>query len=150
MAKIRLTKIFHFDTGHALAGYDGKCRNVHGHSYTLEVTVIGEPIMDSNNVKFGMVIDFGDLKDVVKKYVIDDYDHALVLNKNTSYKEIGDFLSERGHHILLVDFQPTGEMMIQDMAARIKPHLPSNMRLHHLRLYETGTSYAEWFADDQK
>ncbi len=150
MAKIRLTKIFHFDTGHALAGYDGKCRNVHGHSYTLEVTVIGEPIMDTNHVKYGMVIDFGDLKEIVKKHVIDDYDHALVLNKNTSYKEIGDFLSERGHHILLVDFQPTGEMMIQDMAQRIMPHLPDNMRLHHLRLYETGTSYAEWFADDQR
>jgi len=150
MAKIRLTKIFHFDTGHALAGYDGKCRNVHGHSYTLEVTVMGEPIMDPNHVKFGMVIDFGDLKEIVKKYVVDDYDHALVLNQNTKYKEIGDFLEKRGHHILMVDFQPTGEMMIQDMAKRIAPHLPDNMKLHHLRLYETGTSYAEWFADDQQ
>ncbi len=150
MAKIRLTKIFHFDTGHALAGYDGKCRNVHGHSYTLEVTVMGEPITDPDNVKYGMVIDFGDLKKIVKKYVVDDYDHALVLNKNTSYKEIGDFLIKRGHHILLVDFQPTGEMMIQDMAKRIMPHLPDNMQLHHLRLYETGTSYAELFADDQQ
>lgn len=149
MAKIRLTKIFHFDTGHALAGYDGKCRNVHGHSYTLEVTVMGEPIQDPNNVKFGMVIDFGDLKTLVKKNVIDDYDHALVLNRNTSYKEIGDFLIERGHHILLVDFQPTGEMMIQDMAQRIAPHLPSNISLHKLKLYETGTSFAEWYADDQ-
>jgi len=150
MARIRLTKIFHFDTGHALSGYDGKCRNVHGHSYHLEVTVIGIPIQDSNNVKFGMVIDFGDLKEIVKKNVIDDYDHALVLNQKTDYKEIGDFLQERGHHILMVDFQPTGEMMIQDMAKRIIPNLPSNMQLHHLRLYETGTSYAEWFADDQK
>ncbi len=150
MAKIRLTKIFHFDTGHALAGYDGKCRNVHGHSYTLEVTVIGQPIMDPNHVKFGMVIDFGDLKQIVKKYVIDDYDHALVLNKNTKYNEIGEFLKERGHHILLVDFQPTGEMMIQDMARRIATHLPANIQLHHLRLYETGTSHAEWFADDQE
>jgi 6-pyruvoyltetrahydropterin/6-carboxytetrahydropterin synthase len=149
MAKIRLTKIFHFDTGHALAGYDGKCRNVHGHSYTLEVTVIGDPITDSNHVKFGMVIDFGDLKELVKKSVIDDYDHALVLNKNTHYKEIGDFLKERNHHILLVDFQPTGEMMIQDMAQRIIKHLPDDLKLHHLRLYETGTSYAEWYAADQ-
>jgi 6-pyruvoyltetrahydropterin/6-carboxytetrahydropterin synthase len=149
MAKIRLTKIFHFDTGHALAGYDGKCRNVHGHSYTLEVTVTGEPISNPNHVKFGMVIDFGDLKQIVQKYVIDDYDHALVLNKNTIYKEIGEFLKERNHHILLVDFQPTGEMMIQDMAQRIQNHLPENVCLHHLRLYETGTSYAEWYADDQ-
>jgi 6-pyruvoyltetrahydropterin/6-carboxytetrahydropterin synthase len=150
MAIIRLTKIFHFDTGHALAGYDGKCRNVHGHSYTLEVTVAGVPIQDPNHVKFGMVIDFGDLKEIVKKYVIDDYDHALVLNKNTVYKEIGEFLKERNHHILLVDFQPTGEMMIQDMAKRIQTHLPANVSLHHLRLYETGTSYAEWYAADQQ
>ena len=149
MAKIRLTKIFHFDTGHALAGYDGKCRNVHGHSYRLEVTVIGEPIQDVENPKFGMVIDFGDLKEIVKKHVIDDYDHALVLNKHTSYKEIGDFLIERGHHILLVDFQPTGEMMIQDMARRIIPHLPANVELFKLKLYETGTSFAEWYATDQ-
>jgi len=149
MAKIRLTKIFHFDTGHALAGYDGKCRNVHGHSYRLEVTVIGEPIQDVENPKFGMVIDFGDLKEIVKKQVIDDYDHALVLNKNTAYKEIGDFLEERGHHILLVDFQPTGEMMIQDMAQRIIPHLPANVELFKLKLYETGTSFAEWYATDQ-
>ena len=70
MAKIRLTKIFHFDTGHALAGYDGKCRNVHGHSYTLEVTVAGEPIQDPNHVKFGMVIDFGDLKNIVKNFPV--------------------------------------------------------------------------------
>ncbi len=149
MAKIRLTKIFHFDTGHALSGYDGKCRNVHGHSYRLEVTVIGEPISDSNNVKFGMVIDFGDLKKIVNDCIIDDYDHALVLNKNTPYKEIGDFLGDRGHHILLVDFQPTGEMMIQDMAQRLIPNLPSNLSLFRLKLYETGTSYAEWYADDQ-
>ena len=149
MAKIRLTKIFHFDTGHALAGYDGKCRNVHGHSYHLEVTVIGEPITDKNHVKFGMVIDFGDLKKIVKENVIDHYDHALVLNKNTHYKEIGDFLKERGHHIMLVDFQPTGEMMIQDMANRIRKHLPKNIQLFKLKLFETGTSYAEWYASDQ-
>jgi 6-pyruvoyltetrahydropterin/6-carboxytetrahydropterin synthase len=150
MANIRVTKIFHFDTGHALAGYDGKCRHVHGHSYTLEVTVIGKPIDDPNHVKYGMVIDFGDLKKIVKKYVVDEYDHALVLNKNTSYKEIGDFLMERGHHILLVDFQPTGEMMVQDMAKRIMKHLPENLNLKRIKLYETGTSYAEWYADDQE
>jgi 6-pyruvoyltetrahydropterin/6-carboxytetrahydropterin synthase len=149
MAKIRLTKIFHFDTGHALAGYDGKCRNVHGHSYTLEVTVIGTPIDDTSHVKYGMVIDFGDLKKIVKENVIDHYDHALVLNKNTHYKEIGDFLNERGHHIMLVDFQPTGEMMIQDMAQRIIPQLPENIKLFKLKLFETGTSFAEWYADDQ-
>ena len=64
---IRITKHFDFETGHALYGYDGKCKNVHGHSYKLWVTVIGKPISDVNNVKLGMVIDFGDLKKIVKE-----------------------------------------------------------------------------------
>ena len=67
MSKIRITKEFSFETGHALYGYDGKCRNVHGHSYHLSVTVIGNPITDSSHVKLGMVIDFGDLKKIVKE-----------------------------------------------------------------------------------
>ncbi|NPA42929.1 MAG: 6-carboxytetrahydropterin synthase [Chlorobi bacterium] len=148
MKKIRLTKIFHFETGHALAGYDGKCRNVHGHSYRLEVTVIGTPIDDPSHVKYGMVMDFGDLKKVVKEHVVDVYDHALLLNKNGAYREIGEYLLERGHKVLLVDFQPTGEMMLLDIARRIEPRLPEGVRLFALKLYETGTSYAEWYADD--
>ena len=148
--KIRLTKIFHFETGHALAGYDGKCRNVHGHSYRLEVTVIGYPIDDPAHVKYGMVIDFGDLKKIVKEHVVDVYDHALLLNKNGAYRPMGERLAAEGHRILLVDFQPTGEMMLHDIKERIRPHLPEGVRLFALRLYETGTSYAEWYADDQE
>ena len=67
MSNIRITKQFSFETGHALYGYDGKCKNVHGHSYHLDVTVIGQPISDSTHVKFGMVIDFSDLKKLSKK-----------------------------------------------------------------------------------
>lgn len=62
MSVIRITKQFTFETAHALYGYDGKCRNVHGHSYKLSVTVIGQPITDKSHVKYGMVIDFSDLK----------------------------------------------------------------------------------------
>ena len=78
MHKIRITKQFTFETGHALYGYDGKCRNVHGHSYKLSVTVIGTPITDTSNVKLGMVIDFGDLKKIVKEEIVDPFDHATV------------------------------------------------------------------------
>jgi 6-pyruvoyltetrahydropterin/6-carboxytetrahydropterin synthase len=148
--KIRLTKIFHFETGHALAGYDGKCRNVHGHSYRLEVTVIGTPIDDPTHVKYGMVLDFGDLKKIVKEHVVDVYDHTLLLNKNGAYRKMGERLAAEGHRILLVDFQPTGEMILQDIVRRIRPHLPPEVELFALRLYETGTSYAEWYAQDQE
>ena len=88
MNTIRITKEFSFETGHALYGYDGKCRNVHGHSYKLSVTVIGKPISKPGEVKLGMVIDFGDLKKIVKEEIVDPFDHATVFNKNTPHIEL--------------------------------------------------------------
>ncbi len=148
MSNIRITKQFSFETGHALYGYDGKCRNVHGHSYKLSVTVFGTPIADSNNVKFGMVIDFSDLKKIVKEEIVDVFDHATVFNKNTPHVELAKELSDRGHNVLLVDYQPTSEMMVIDFAGKIKKRLSSNIQLHSLKLQETETSYAQWFASD--
>lgn len=148
MGKIRITKQFSFETGHALYGYDGKCKNVHGHSYRLDVTVIGKPIEDNSNVKFGMVIDFGDLKKIVKSEIVDVFDHATVFNKNTPHLELAKELQERGHNVILADYQPTSEMMVIDFAKKIKKHLPSNIHLYSLKLQETATSFAEWFASD--
>lgn len=148
MSKIRITKQFTFETGHALYGYDGKCKNVHGHSYKLSVTVIGSPITDSSNVKFGMVIDFGDLKKIVKEDIVDIFDHATVFNKNTPHVELAHELEQRGHHVILVDYQPTSENMVIDFADKIKRRLPNNIQLHSLRLQETETSFAEWFQSD--
>lgn len=148
MSKIRITKMFNFETGHALYGYDGKCRNVHGHSYKLSVTVIGEPISDSEHVKHGMVIDFGDLKKIVKEEIVDVFDHATVFNKNTPHVELAHELERRGHNVLLVDYQPTSEMMVIDFAEKIKNRLPDTIQLHSIKLQETETSYAEWFASE--
>ncbi len=148
MSTIRITKQFSFETGHALYGYDGKCRNVHGHSYKLHVTVIGTPISDSNHVKFGMVIDFSDLKKIVKSKIVDVFDHATVFNKNTPHIELAKELKDRGHSVLLVDYQPTSEMMIIDFAQTISKELPSHIKLHSLKLQETDSSYAQWFASD--
>ena len=148
MGLIRITKKFSFETGHALYGYDGKCKNVHGHSYKLAVTVIGEPISDEENVKLGMVIDFGDLKKIVKQEVVDVFDHATVFNKNTPHVELAKELEERGHSVILVNYQPTSENMIQDFASKIQKRLPKHIKLFSLRLQETDTSYAEWHASD--
>lgn len=150
MSNIRITKQFSFETGHALYGYDGKCKNVHGHSYRLDVTVIGAPISDNANVKFGMVIDFGDLKKIVKDEIVDVFDHATVFNKNTPHVELAKELESRGHNVLLVNYQPTSEMMVIDFAEKIKKRLPSNIKLHSLKLQETATSFAEWFASDNE
>ncbi len=148
MGNIRITKQFSFETGHALYGYDGKCKNVHGHSYKLSVTVIGQPITDTSNVKFGMVIDFSDLKKIVKEEIVNVFDHATVFNKNTPHVELAKELQDRGHNVLLVDYQPTSEMMVIDFAAKIKNRLPENIKLHSLKLQETATSYAEWYASE--
>ena len=148
MSKIRITKQFNFETGHALYGYDGKCKNVHGHSYKLSVTVIGRPITDTTNVKYGMVIDFGDLKKIVKEQIVDVFDHATVFNKNTPHIELANELQSRGHDVILVDYQPTSENMVIDFSNKIKNLLPENIELHSLKLQETETSFAEWYAED--
>ena len=148
MSNIRITKQFSFETGHALYGYDGKCKNVHGHSYKLSVTVIGKPILDRSNVKFGMVIDFTDLKKIVKEEIVDQFDHATVFNETTPHIELANELKTRGHHVILVDYQPTSENMVIDFAQRIKNRLPEGIALFSLKLQETETYFAEWFASD--
>jgi 6-pyruvoyltetrahydropterin/6-carboxytetrahydropterin synthase len=147
--KIRITKEFKFETGHALYGYDGLCKNVHGHSYKLAVTLIGIPIADENHVKYGMVMDFSDLKKIVSEIIVTPFDHATVLNVNSPHKELADSMEKRGHKIVRVHYQPTSEMMIIDFAERIQAKLPSHLTLERLLLRETETSFAEWVADDQ-
>lgn len=148
MNTIRITKQFSFETGHALFGYDGKCKNVHGHSYKLSVTVIGHPITDTANVKYGMVIDFSDLKKIVKEEIVDLFDHATVFNQNTPHIELAQELKQRGHHVILVNYQPTSENMVIDFAQKIQSRLPENIALFSLKLQETESSYAEWYASD--
>lgn len=150
MKMIRITKQFTFETAHALYGYDGKCRNVHGHSYKLSVTVIGQPITDPNHVKYGMVIDFSDLKKIVNQEIVDQFDHATVFNKNTPHIELANELILREHHVILVDYQPTTENMIVDFAEKIALRLPKDVVLHSLKLQETESSFTEWFASDNK
>jgi len=148
MSTIRITKHFDFETAHALYGYDGKCKNIHGHSYQLFVTLIGTPINDPSNVKHGMVMDFGELKVLVNHEIISKFDHTTVLNNLSPHKDLANTLSELNHHVVLVDYQPTSENMLLDFAKRINRKLPINIKLHSLKLYETANSYAEWFADD--
>ena len=145
---IRITKEFKFETSHALSGHDGLCKNVHGHSYKLSVTVIGKPSQDPNNPKYGMVMDFGDLKKIVNSEIIEKFDHSVILNKNSPHKELANNLIMDGHQVVMADYQPTIEEMVVDFASKISSKLPNNIGLHSLKLEETETSYSEWFATD--
>lgn len=120
---LTVTKIFEFEACHQLPNYEGACHNLHGHSYKLEVTVGGNINYDSPNPKIGMIIDFKDLKKIVKEVAVDKYDHSY----------LNDFFSN-----------PTAEIMVGRIATNIMEKLPENVYLVSCKLWETSTSYAEF------
>ena len=138
-----LTKIFHFDMAHVLKDYDGPCRNIHGHSYELRVTVKGEPINDPQSPKNGMVMDLHDLKCLVNEQIVNRLDHAFVLSSAmpTDFLEIVQRDFEK---VVVVDYQPTSENLILDMVHRLQKVLPQQVTLHRIMLQETPGSYVEW------
>jgi len=146
---IRVTKEFSFEMAHALWNYDGPCRHVHGHSYKLFVTLSGSPVDDPVNPKNGMVIDFSDLKKIVRDEIVNHFDHALTVSKNYEKRQLELFSNMFGN-VIIVDYQPTCENLVADFARRIKKQLPGSVILHSLKLYETATSYAEWFTCDNE
>ena len=145
MAKVRVTKEFRFEMAHALENYCGKCKHVHGHSYILFVTILGEPNTNVADSSFGMVMDFGELKQLVNHHIVDKFDHALALRKDA--KLTAELQAEYGN-VLLTDYQPTCENMVTAFAETLLKHLPPHVQLVSLRLHETATSYAEWYASD--
>lgn len=148
MTKIRITKEFVFDMAHALSNYDGKCKNIHGHTYKLFVTLIGIPCENCSSPKNGMVLDFGDLKNIVKIPIVDVFDHALVVPANKGFEDLRKF--QETDKYIEVPFQPTCENLTIYIANIIRSKLPDSVSLYSIRLYETPTSYAEWFADDNQ
>lgn len=145
MSTIRITKEFQFEMAHALLGYDGPCKNIHGHSYKLDVTVLGSVKENTSDSDEGMVIDFGIIKTLVKELIVDEYDHSLVLNEKMDIdKSQFEFMNK----LILVPYQPTCELILLSFADVIKDKLPVNISLYSLMLRETPTSFAEWFASD--
>ena len=124
MTVIRLTKEFSFEAAHALDGYDGPCREIHGHSYRLFVTVKGRPVAGEGDPKCGMVMDFGVLKRIVNEEIVSHFDHSIVLRQTPCNASLRAMLAERFGNIVTVDYQPTCENMLGDFARRISRRLP--------------------------
>jgi 6-pyruvoyltetrahydropterin/6-carboxytetrahydropterin synthase len=143
---IRLTKQFRFEMAHALPGYDGLCRHIHGHSYVLYVTVKGTPEADATHPKYGMVMDFTELKATVHRLIIERLDHALLLRDDAP---LANELQAAYRRIVKVPYQPTCENMVTDFAQILRAALPEHIALHSVRLHETATSYAEWTCEEQ-
>ena len=144
---IRITKEFKFEMAHALHGYDGLCKNIHGHSYKLWVTVKGEVRNENGHVKDGMVIDFAELKEIVKPEIIDKYDHSLVLNANSPHASIDLSAFEK---VFYLPYQPTSENLVMDFATIIQSKIPKRITLCKVVLSETASSFAEWNLEDNQ
>lgn len=148
MSVIRLTKEFTFEAAHMLEGYDGLCREIHGHSYRLFVTIKGEPVSDPESPKRGMVMDFGVLKHIVNEQIVSRLDHSFMMRRSDMADQMYQNLAAGFSRVVLTDYQPTCENMLADFAERLLGELPDEIELYSLRLHETASSYAEWYAAD--
>ncbi len=141
MSELHITREFRFEGAHALTYYDGKCRQIHGHSYRLMITVTGEPSLVPGDPKSGMIMDLNDLKQIVTRHVLEPLDHSLMLRKDAP---LSKELAQHYDNVILFDFQPTCEQLVLYIAAILEPVITPPNRLHSVRLYETPTSFAEW------
>ncbi len=147
--KIRVTKQFTFEMAHALYGYDGPCKNIHGHTYHLIVTVSGFPMNDTSEPKNGMVIDFGMVKQIVQEHIVQHFDHALVLNQDAPYVK-SEVITNEFEKVITVPFQPTCENLMLLFLEKIRNLFPKEVQLCALILRETPSSYAEWRIEDNQ
>lgn len=149
MTRIRITRKFRFEMAHALWNYDGPCKNIHGHSYKLYVTVIGKPQKEKSSAKCGMVIDFSELNKIVEENIIDYFDHSVVINSEADKLELQN-IREMFEKFYIFDYQPTCENLVIHIVNTLKEKLPEKIDLYSIRLCETTTSYAEWYASDNQ
>jgi 6-pyruvoyltetrahydropterin/6-carboxytetrahydropterin synthase len=137
---IQLTKVFHFETAHAIHGYDGQCKNIHGHSYELHVTVAAdEPVHDYLPAP-GFLFDFKDIKKAGLE-IVETLDHKVVLSK--AYMAHHPEMQEH-ENLVVWDFEPTAENILLYVRNVFIQNLPENIRPVKIKIFETKDSYAEW------
>lgn len=132
---------------HALFGYDGPCKNIHGHHYRLHVTISGKPRHTAEHPKDGMVMDFSDMKKIVQEEVLDHFDHALMLNGESEHRKM-EGMRHTFPNLVFVPFQPTCENILSEIKNRLLNEFGPGNKLCYLRLDETPDCYAEWLANE--
>ncbi|QIA75920.1 6-carboxytetrahydropterin synthase QueD [Rodentibacter caecimuris] len=137
----KISKEFSFDIAHLLDNHDGKCQNLHGHTYKLQVEITGD--LHENGAKKSMVMDFSDLKNTVKKAILDPMDHAFIYDQ-TSEREskIAVLLQELNSKTFAVPFRTTAEEMARFIFNRLK--YDEKLAVSAIRLWETPTSFCEY------
>ncbi|AKO36359.1 6-carboxy-5,6,7,8-tetrahydropterin synthase [[Haemophilus] ducreyi] len=136
----KIAKEFSFDMAHMLDGHDGKCQNLHGHTYKLQVEVSGELV--SNGAKRGMVMDYSDLKSIVKREILDLMDHAYIYDLNNEREsQVAQLLLELDSKVYGIPSRTTAEQIVKYMFEKLaQVGLPVSL----IRLWETPTSYCEY------
>jgi 6-pyruvoyltetrahydropterin/6-carboxytetrahydropterin synthase len=138
---LQITKIFYFEMAHAVHGYAGACKNIHGHSYQLHVTVTSGDNENNYLPAPGFILDFKELKKIVKEAVIENFDHKLVLSV--------DFLAQKPalgflENLVTWQVEPTAENLLIYIQRSLEKNFPPGVILASLKLYETKDSFAEW------
>lgn len=135
----KIAKEFQFDACHMLDGHNKKCHNLHGHTYRLLVEISGDLIGEGSSAD--MVMDYADLKSIVKQYIIDPLDHAYLYNQNnTNERRIAALLKEMDRKIFAFPCRTTAESMSKFIYDCLSQYLPVSM----IKLWETPTSYCEY------
>jgi 6-pyruvoyltetrahydropterin/6-carboxytetrahydropterin synthase len=142
---IQLTKIFNFETAHAIYGYQGACKNIHGHSYELHVTIAANSNEDEFIEAPGFIVDFKEIKHIVKTNIVEQFDHKLILSEG--------FLSANQtmmpqENLIIWKYEPTAENILIHIKKILSKSLSKNLKLVHLKLYETKDSIAEWMPNN--
>jgi len=125
------------DIAHYLEGYDGECRNIHGHRYRLIVKVSADELQEAGHLR-GMVDDFGNIKDALKR-ISDLFDHKLLLEDNAEGRKIADFFQENdfGFEVMLVPYRTTVEEISRDIYRKIRSY---GVNVVEVEIFETPTN----------
>lgn len=128
-----------FDSAHFLAGYEGKCANIHGHCWRLEVEISGEGVQEEGT-KRGMLIDFGDLKKAVRG-LADSFDHTLIYEKDSLRPATIEALKAEGFSLTEVGFRPTAENFAKHFFELLTEQ---GLKVSKVTVYETADNCAEY------
>lgn len=148
---MRITRRLEFDAGHRIPNHKSQCRHVHGHRYALEITLSGEIVATAGVSDEGMVMDFGDVKEIAKRQVVDAWDHAFLVYSGD--KVVMEFLrSMPDHKTVVMDVVPTAENLALAAFRLLDPAYRdvygNELRLERVRLYETPNNWADATRDD--
>lgn len=143
---LTITRKLEFDAGHRIPDHKSQCRNLHGHRYTLEITLVGAVIEEEGSSDRGMIMDFSDVKALAKQHLVDVWDHAFLVYAQD--QTVREFLqSIPGHKTVIIDSIPTVENLAQTafhiLKAAYQDRYGTGLRLHKLVLHETPNCWAE-------